>query len=161
MLKPDDARRKLGKFKSEKQLKARLARLQKPPKAAAAAGLGLFKLLPDGKEPKDWRSGFALQNDSGRILGADAGLRKKVLTTLYPTFAKEIELAFRAMERLPYTMGQNRRPFRAPSRPEFFAAKFGAFLQSGNDALGEIADDALTPEWVAAWAIHLHYDTSG
>jgi hypothetical protein len=161
MLKPDDARRKLGKFKSEKQLKARLARLQKLPKAAAAAGLGLFKLLPDGKEPKDWRSGFALQNDSGRILGADAGLRKKVLTTLYPTFAKEIELAFRAMERLPYTMGQNRRPFRAPSRPEFFAAKFGAFLQSVNDALGEIADDALTPEWVAAWAIHLHYDTSG
>ena len=47
MLKPDDARRELGKFKSEMNLKARQARLLKLPKAAAAAGLGMFKLLPN------------------------------------------------------------------------------------------------------------------
>src|SRR5580704_7469703 len=122
MLKPDDARRELGKFKSEKHLKARHARLLKLPKAAAAAGLGMFRLLPNGKETKEWSDGYALQNASQRILGRDAGLRKKVLAALYPTFAKEIEHGFKTMERLPYTTGYNRRPYRAPSRPDFFAA---------------------------------------
>lgn len=160
MLKPEDARRELGKFKSAKHLKARHARLLKLPKAAAAAGLGMFKLLPSGKEPKERRDGFTLQTSSQRILGGNVGLRKKVLAALYPTFAKEIEHGFRAMERQPYTTGYNRRPFRAPSRPELFAAKIGAYLYSVNNALGEIADDALTPEWVASWAAHLHYETS-
>ena len=112
-------------------------------------------------EVLEWRDGFALQNRSQRILGGDIGLRKKVLAALYPTFAKEIEHGFRTMEGLPYTTGYNRRPYRAPKRPEFFAAKIGAYLDSVNDALGEIADDALTPEWVASWAVHLHYETSG
>ncbi len=161
MLKPDDARRELGKFKSEKHLKARQARLMKLPKAAAAAGLGMFKLLPNGKAPKEWYDASNLRVKSQRILGRDAGLRKKVLTALYPTFAKEIERGFGALERLPYTTGHNRRPYRAPSRPEFFAAKIGAYLNSVNDALGEIADDALTPEWVVTWAVHLHHETSG
>ncbi len=57
MLKPDDACRELGIFKSEKHLKARYARLLKLPKAAAAAGLGMFKLLPNGKPPKEWFAG--------------------------------------------------------------------------------------------------------
>src|SRR5256885_2306632 len=98
-------RRELGAFKSEKHLKARLARLLKLPKAAAAAGLGMFKLLPNGTKLKEWNDGYALQNISQRTLGGDAGLRKKVLAALYPTFAKEIEHGFRAMERLPYTTG--------------------------------------------------------
>ncbi len=102
-----------------------------------------------------------LRNSSLRILGGDAGLRKKVLAALYPTFAREIEHGFQAMERLPYTVGFNRRPYRAPKRPEVFAAKIGVYLGSVIDALGEIADDALTPEWVASWAVHLHYETSG
>jgi hypothetical protein len=53
MLKPDDARRELGPFKSETHRKARLARLAKLPKAAAAAGYGLFRLLPDGTPPRE------------------------------------------------------------------------------------------------------------
>jgi len=161
MLKPDDARRELGTFKSERHLQARHARLRKLPKAAAAAGFGLFRLLPDGKAPKDWHAGYILRASSERILGGDAGLRKKVLAALYPTFAKEIAQGLRAIERLPYTTGHNRRPYRAPGRPEFFAAKIGAYINSVNDALGEIADDALTPDWVATWAVHLHYETSG
>jgi hypothetical protein len=161
MLKPDDARRELGKFKSEKHLKARHARLLRLPKVAAAAGLGLFRLLPNGKEPKEWRDRYTLQISSQRILGGNASLRKKVLQALYPTFTKEIEHGFRTMERLPYTTGYNRRPYRAPSRPELFAAKIGAYLDSLNNALSEITDDALTPEWVATWAVHLHHETSG
>ncbi len=161
MLKPDDARRELGQFKSEKHLKTRHARLRKLPKAASAAGLGMFKLLPAGEAPRDWSAGYALQNSSQQILGRDPAMRKKVLAALYPTFAKEIEHGFRAIERLPYTTGYNRRPYRAPSRTEFYAAKFGAYIGSVNDALSEIADDALTSEWVASWAVHLHYQTSG
>ncbi len=102
-----------------------------------------------------------MQNRSQLILGGDAGLRKKVLAALYPTFANEIGQGIQSMHRLPYTTGYNRRPFRAPSRPELFAAKIGAYLDNINDALGEMVDDALTPEWVATWAVHLHYETSG
>ena len=67
MLKPDDARRELGKFKSENHLKAPHGRLLRLPKAAAAAGLGLFRLLPNGKAPKGWRDGYALQRRGQRL----------------------------------------------------------------------------------------------
>src|SRR5687767_6409847 len=123
MLKPDAARRELGAFKSERHLQARLARLRKLPKAAAAAGFGLFSLLPDGKEPKDWQTTYLVQQRSQRILGGDAGLRQTVLAALYPTFAKEIAQGLRVIARLSYTTGPNRRPYRAPGRPEFLAAK--------------------------------------
>src|SRR5262245_43856947 len=123
MLKPDAARRELGRFKSTRHLKARHGRLLRLPKAAATVGFGMFRLLPDSKEPKEWSVGYSLQNISLRILSADAGLRRKVLAALYPTFAKEIEHGFRVIERLPYTTDSSRRPFRAPSKPEYFAAK--------------------------------------
>ena len=66
--------------------------MQKLPKAAAAVGFGLFRLLPGGTAPGDWARSFELQATSQRTLGADPGIRKKVLSALYPTFYKEIDL---------------------------------------------------------------------
>ena len=161
MLKPEEARRELAKFKSASHRKARLARLMKLPKATAELGLGVLGLTPDGKDAKDWHARQELKSGSLPVLAADAGKRKKVLTAFYPTFANEIERGLQSMRRLPYTRGYTRRPFRAPSRPELLAGKFGDYLDSINAAIFEVADDAITPEWVATWAVHLHYETSG
>lgn len=134
MLKPDDARRELGKFKSLTHKKARQERLLKLQTAAGEVGL--------------------------LTLAHDAEIRKEVLNALYPTFAEEIERGLLALRRLPYTTGYSRRPYRAPAHAEYYAKKTARYLMGVDDALEQIADDALTPEWVATWAVHLQYDST-
>src|SRR5438876_790452 len=90
MLSPDLAREQLGKLRSKAHRQARLTRLQKLPKPLAAAGLGVFGLLPNGKTPDDWGDRRKLQRTSAGKLD-DPKARVKVLAALFPTFHREAE----------------------------------------------------------------------
>ncbi|MDB5310431.1 MAG: hypothetical protein JWO38_4633 [Gemmataceae bacterium] len=157
MLKPDLAREQLGKLKSKKHRQARIARLQQLPKAPAALGLGVIGLLPNGKPPSDWNERRELERVSAAKLTADPRGRAKVLAALFPTMHADVEAGWQLKGRMPYTVGYARRAFRAPSRPEVYAATRQEYLENLFDELGDVPDDVLSAEWVAAWAVHLGY----
>lgn len=159
MLKPDLARAQLGKLRSSKNRQARLARVQKLPKPAAALGLGLFGLLPTGKPPKEWSDRRKLERRSAAALTADPKARGRVLTALFPTLHAEVEAGWQVKGRVPYTVGYARRGFRAPNRPELYAATRQNYVEGLFNELAEFPDDALSADWLAAWAVHLGYRT--
>ncbi|VTU00293.1 heat repeat-containing protein : Uncharacterized protein OS=Pseudanabaena biceps PCC 7429 GN=Pse7429DRAFT_3714 PE=4 SV=1: DUF4132 [Gemmataceae bacterium] len=159
MLKPDLARQQLGKLTSKRHRQARIARVQKLPKPLAAAGLGVFGLLPTGSPPSDWSERRALEPASAAHLGGDPKGRAKVLAALFPTMHADVEAGWQLKGRVPYTAGHNRRGFRAPNRPEVYTPARQSYLESLFDELGDVPDDVLTAEWVAAWAVHLGYRT--
>ncbi len=158
MLKPEVAREQLGQLKSKTHRKARIARLQKLPKAQATLGLGLLELLPTGKPPKEYADRAKLGRSSAAKLTVDAKARAKVFAALFPTIAADVEAGWQLLGRLPYTSGYARRAFRAPGRPEAFVARRQDFVESLVNVLGELPDDVLSAEWVAAWAVHLGYN---
>jgi hypothetical protein len=158
VLSPDIARTQLGELKSKRHRAARLARLQKLPKPAAAAGFGLLELLPTGKPPKEWADRTKLGLAAAATLTADAKLRAKVFAALFPTLAADIEAGWQLRARLPYTTGYNRRAFRAPNRPELLVTARQLDFEQLFKTLGEYPDDVLSAKWVAEWAVHLgHY----
>lgn len=155
MLKPELARQQLGKLKSKKQRQARITRVQKLPKPLAAVGLGVFGLLPTGSPPKEWEDRHKLEEASAAQLGADPKARAKILAALFPTIHADVEAGWQLKGRVPYTSGYNRRGFRAPNRPEIYASSRQTYLETLFDELGEIPDDTLSAEWLAAWVVHL------
>ena len=159
MLKPELARQQLGRLTSKKHKQARIARLKKLPPPLAAVGLGVFGLLPTGSPPRDWGERRKLEAASAAKLGDDVKGRAKILAALFPTIHADVEAGWQLKGRLPYTAGYNRRGFRAPNRLELYAPSRQAYLESLFEELGEVPDDVLSAEWVAAWAVHLGYRT--
>ena len=159
MLKPDLAREQLGKLQSKKHRHGRITRLQKLSKPLAATGLGVFGLLPTGSPPKEWAERRKLEAESALQLSDDHKGRVKILAALFPTIHADVEAGWQLKGRMPYTAGYNRRGFRAPTRPEMYASTRQSYLESLFDELGQIPDDVLSAEWLAAWAVYLGYQT--
>jgi hypothetical protein len=159
VLKPEAARQQLAKLKAKKHADARQARVQKLPRPLAATALGVFGKLADGKYPKDWNDRQKLQRASVGKLAEDAKGRARVLAALFPTFHAEVEAGWCLLTRLPYTVGYNRRAFRAPGRPEVYHGKRQAYLESLLTCVDQLPDDTLTSDWLAAWAVHLGWQT--
>ncbi len=157
MLNPDLARERLGKLRSKKHRRARLGRVRELPKPLAALGLGVLGLLPTGRPPKEWKDRRKLQHKSAAGLAAAPKDRAKVFDALFPTLHAAVEAGWRVKGRVPYTVGYNRRGFRAPNRPELYAGERQNYLDALFDDLGGFPDDVLSAEWVAAWAVHLGY----
>jgi hypothetical protein len=156
-LKPELARQQLAALRSKKHRKARITRLQKLPKPLAAVGLGVLGLLPTGSPPKEWADRHKLEAASAARLGDDPKGRAKVLAALFPTIHADVEAGWQMKGRVPYTAGYNRRGFRAPNRPEFYASNRQTYLETLFDELADLPDDVLSAEWLAAWAVHLGY----
>jgi hypothetical protein len=159
VLKPEVARQQLQKLKSKKHAEGRQARLRKLPKPLTAAGFGVFGRLADGKFPKDYAEREPLQRASLGKLSADPKARARVLAALFPTFHAEVEAGWQLLATLPYTLGYNRRAFRVPGRPEMYHDKRQSYLESVLDCVAQLPDDTLTPDWLAAWAVHLGWQT--
>ncbi len=157
MLKPDLAREQLGKLKSKKHRQGRISRVQKLPKPIATVGLGVFGLLPTGLPPKEWSDRRKLEAASAVQLGDDHKARAKVFAALFPTIHADVEAGWLLKGRMPYTAGYNRRGFRAPNRAEIYATSRQTYLEALIEELGDIPDDVLSAEWIAAWAVHLGY----
>ena len=155
MLKPEDARRQLEPLRSNTHVSARLARLRKLPRSLSADGLAALGLFEKGRKFKDWQEPGELSVKSAAALAADAKGRAKVFAALFPTAAEMVEHGWQAVGRLTYTVGYNRRPFRAPARSALFANRQHNYLQAVYKSVAEFADDTLTAEWLAAWAVHL------
>jgi hypothetical protein len=159
MLQPDAARQQLGKLRSRKHAEARYARARKLPKPLAAAALGIFGRLPDGKYPKEWDDREKLQRAATVRLADDAKGRARVLAALYPTLHASVEAGWQLLLQVPYTIGYDRRAFRAPGRPEAYHGKRQAYLENVFECVGQLPDDTLTPDWLAAWAVHLAWSS--
>src|SRR6516162_6167173 len=114
MLKPDAGREQLQKLRSKKHAAGRYARMRKLPKPLASVAFGVLGRLTDGKDPKDWTERSQLQKESAAELAANPKSRAKVFAAMFPTFQAEVEAGWQLLARLPYTIGYNRRAFRAP-----------------------------------------------
>jgi hypothetical protein len=159
MLQPDAARRQLQKLKSKRHVEGRRARLRRLPGPLTAAGFGFFARLPDGRFPKDWADRQKLERTSTARLAGDSKGRARVLAALFPTLSAEVEAGWQLLTRVPYTVGYNRRAFRAPGRPEAYHAKRQAYVEAVLNCVEQLPEDTLTPEWLAAWAVHLGWHT--
>jgi hypothetical protein len=159
MLKPEAARQHLAKLRSKKHAEGRQARVRKLPRPLAATALGVFGKLPDGKYPKDWNERDKLQQAATSKLADDPKARARVLAALFPTIHAEVEAGWQLLARLPYTGGYYRRAFRAPGRPEAYHGKRQDYLESVLACVDQLPDDTLTPDWLAAWAVHLGWQT--
>lgn len=159
MLKPELARAQLAKLKSSKNAEARLDRLRKLPKPTARAAFALFCRNEDGDYPRDWDERRKLPTPAMLAITNGAKLRARILSALFPTFAKPIEAGWQLLARLPYTTGYNRRGFRQTDRPELYVDRRQSYLEGLLHCLDELPDDVLTVEWVAAWAVHLGWNT--
>lgn len=159
MLKPEIARQQLEKLKSKKHAAGRQARLRQLAKPLARAAFGLFGKLPDGKQPNEWPERQALQKAAALQLTEDGRMRTRVLGALFPTLQAEVEAAWQLLGRLPYTVGCNRRAFRVPGRPALYQARRQSFVESLYDSIEHLPDATVTPEWLAAWAVHLGWRT--
>ena len=155
MLKPELARLQLEKLKSKQHGAARKARLKKLPKATAALGLALYGCNPDGTLAPDWRKRVALQTAAVAQLTKDVKARTRVWSALFPTLCEELEAGWNVLASLPYTIGYNRRAFRAPGREELYISKRQQYIVPLIQVLDNFADDALSSEWLAAWAVHI------
>jgi hypothetical protein len=159
VLKPELARQQLEKLKSKKHAEGRQARVRKLPKPLAATAFGVFGRMADGKYPKDWAQRQKLPLASARKLADDAKARARVFAALFPTLHAEVETGWQLLTRLPYTTGYNRRAFRAPGRSEAYHGRRQAYLGSLLNCVDNLPDDTLTPDWLAAWAVHLGWGT--
>ncbi len=130
MLKPDVARQQIEKLKSKTHALGRIVRLRKLKKPVAAIGLGITGRLPDGNFPKEWSDRKKLQKEAVVKLTRDARARSAVLSALFPTLHVEVESGWQHLSSLPYTIGYNRRPFRAADRSEAYLDKRLAFIES-------------------------------
>ena len=155
MLKPEQARQKLTELASPRHLEARVARLKKLPKAAAVAGLAALGRKPDGRIQPDYKEKKAGRMRGTAHLEAKPGDRAKVFAALFPTIAKEMEDAWQLFIRLPYTVGYSRRAFRAPTRPAAYRQLRSNWIEGVTNALANYPDDAISPEWIAAWSVHI------
>ncbi|HEV3438164.1 MAG TPA: hypothetical protein VG122_12440, partial [Gemmata sp.] len=159
MLKPEVARQQLEQLKSKKHAQGRIVRLRKLAKPFASAGLGITGRLPDGNYPKEWIDRSKLKNEAVAKLNRDAKVRSAVFAALFPTFHAEFEAGWQQLSAVPYTIGYTRRPFRVPNRPEAYLGKRLHYIDEVLDAVEEFPDDTLTPEWLAAWCVHLNWQT--
>jgi hypothetical protein len=155
VLKPELARKQLDQLRSKKHVEGRHARARKLPKPLAGVAFGAFGRSPDGKVPKEWQERQRIQRASTARLAADPKGRARVFAALFPTLHAEVEAGWQLLTRLPYTQGYNRRAFRAPGRPEMYHGRREAYLECLLETAAPLPDDTLTPDWLAAWAVHL------
>ncbi|WP_020472505.1 DUF5724 domain-containing protein [Zavarzinella formosa] len=156
MLNPVKAREELGKIRSAKHQEARFNRVKKLPPAVCTVAMNLVSRQADGKPlTGDYRINMALREKAGKTLHDKPKVRAQVLKAFFPTLADEIEAAWQLFARLPYTFGYERRAFRAPNLPGAYVSRRKDFLLAVINSLDTFPEDAVSIEWVAAWAIHL------
>lgn len=80
--------------------------------------------------------------------------RLQIFSVFFPRFAATVEAAWQLLGQLPYQSGYNRRSFRAPTQPQFSAAKRYQWLQQLIRVVEGYDQDL---EWFAAWAPYLDY----
>jgi len=154
MLKPEIANEELKKLKSPDFVRQRLARLAGLPEALRADARTIFNLddPPKVAISYPWQPA---QERRKKMLAAYRAMTaeqlRQLLHTMLPELAPYILSALAATNRLPYTNGWARKPFRAPSRPALLDAVKMDFLSTVLNAVGEYPADI---EWIAAWAPH-------
>ena len=156
MLNPVNAREQLAKLRSAEHLEARLNRVKKLPPAVCEMAMNLIDRQANGRPlAVDYHQIRRIRERAGRMLHAQPKARAQVVKAFFPTLAGEIEAGWRLFDRLPYTYGYQRRSFRAPHFSEASAERRQEYLLGVINALDEFPEDAVSIEWVAAWAIHL------
>jgi HEAT repeat protein len=78
--------------------------------------------------------------------------RQQVFEALFPTLANEVEAGWRLKQRLPYQTGEDRKAFRAPSKPALSREARFAWLRR---LLHEIGGYEQNLAWLATYAGHL------
>ena len=158
MLKPEIAREQLAKLKTKKHAEVRYARLRKLPKALAGTAFGIFGRLADGKYPKDWNERHKLQAASTIELTDNSRTRARIFAALLPTLHTSWKPGGSCWPSYP-TRGVTTAVLSGAQRPELYHDKRHHYLESVLDCLEQLPDDTLTPDWVAAWAVHLSWRT--
>lgn len=159
MLKPELARQQIEKLRSKKHAEARIQRIRKLPKEHAKTAFGFLGRKEDGEYPDNWQDRNKSKRPAGLALTEDAKLRSRVFQAYFPTLHESVETGWNLLLRLPYTVGYNRRGFRSPDRPNLFIDKRQSYVEFLFLLLEQIPDDVLTPEWLAAWAVHIGWSS--
>jgi hypothetical protein len=153
MLKPEEARKQLEKILAGKSKVKPIDRCAALSPAAAEAFLALWGLDKNGKLV--WYGGQELQKHID-FLAQNPAERRQVFDTFFGPLSPHIETAWKFFDKLPYTRGYGRRPFRAPTRPEASNERRGDWLSALSRVLREYPHETLTPAWLAAWAVHIY-----
>jgi HEAT repeat protein len=151
MLKPDQAKAALEKFKVEDWEDRCLSAAAKLPKGYDVDWVRL--LLGSDSKGQKLNNWHAVQQAAA--IGIDKLSRKdrlKVFGILFPKLAAHVEAGLQLKHRLPYETSYYRKAFRAPNTPAASRNARGAWL---NTLLTELDGYPHDAAWVAAWAPHL------
>ncbi len=152
MLKPEDARKQLAALKDPKHRKAREEKIAGLPAEVKQAYFGSQDRNALGKSIGDYEASLKVRKEANAYFRKNPKQVSTILHRLFPTLADLIEAGHELDEHLRPI---SHRPFRAPHR------KIGNF-KSAIETLSEFIkkfqdfpDAILTPQWLAAWAIHV------
>lgn len=156
MLNPDAAKKELEKFKSKRFVEERIARIAGLPDAIRPDARDIFGVAQELEaQPLSVSQVQQRQALEEKRLAAfeKLGLEnlQNLLRAVIPDLAPYVTRAINLMDRLPYTGGWNRKPFRAPT---LGAVVNGVRLNFLRSLVSEIKDYPPDVEWIAAWAPH-------
>lgn len=99
-----------------------------------------------------------LEKVGGRLDGLSARARRRVFRALHPGVGDVLDHAWQDLRRDPYTLGLERRAFRAPGHPEVTREGRATWVWRLLDAISEYEQP---PQWFAVWAGRLGGDEAG
>jgi hypothetical protein len=160
---------------NQEQAKAELKKIENPQwiETRLASAVRLSGALPGTVRSllgQDQTIGFPNQTEIAArqealfnaFAGMDDAARLQFFETLFPGLAPVVERGWQLIDRLPYLSGWDRKPFRAPKRPEVLILRRINWIIELLPVVGPYQKDIV---WFAAWAPHLaHYtaaDTLG
>jgi hypothetical protein len=151
MLNPEVAKQQLEKFKSDRFVSERLARVAGLPEPLRPSARSLFDLEKE-PENENWMAREKRRNEALQAYRAlPPGEIESMIRTVFPELATYILRAWKTSDRLPYTSGHGRKPFRAASMPNLLDMSRLNFLVDLFALLKEYPADI---EWIAIWTPH-------
>lgn len=157
-LKSEVAEERLEKLKVTNWESKLLARLKKLPKALAGPAYGLFGRDASGKDIRDWEKAQEAKHAAVAAIDAlSAAQRAKLFAGFFPYLGKHFAAAWDLFPRLPYQEFGDRRAFRAPNNPELYHERKCDWFLAVWSELEEYNSEAITIQWLAAWAPYLNY----
>jgi len=154
MLNPEQARTELKKFANAAWVEHRVSAVAHLPEAVRPTARTLL-----GDEAPCVHNLFTLGQLGQQVVetfsGMNAAARQQFFGTLFPGLGPAVERGWQLFDRLPYQIDCDRKPFRAPNRPEALLARRIAWITHLLPAVGPYEQNV---PWLAAWAPHLsHY----
>src|SRR5262245_37071783 len=153
MLSPDEASRRLQPVRRNDFGPSFLAAVSKLPPRLATLARSLRMVDEQGRALDPQPRQDATNACTRALETISAPDRRKLFAVLFPKLAEHVEAGWRLHDRLPYTLGSARRPFRAPGDAAAHALHRLWWLHSLIETLGPYDDADIT--WVAAWTPYL------